>query len=74
MPGSPKRRPRSDKRTRIVDAAIEVFAAKGFHSARISDIARLAGVADGTIGENGDIGSSSADVDEANTKLPLVFC
>ena len=49
MPVSSKRRPRSDKRTRIVDASIEVFAAKGFHSARISDIARLAGVADGTI-------------------------
>jgi TetR/AcrR family fatty acid metabolism transcriptional regulator len=49
MSGTSKRRPRSDKRTRIVDAAIEVFAAKGFHSARISDIARLAGVADGTI-------------------------
>ncbi|MFT5685924.1 MAG: TetR/AcrR family fatty acid metabolism transcriptional regulator [Myxococcota bacterium] len=49
MSGSTKRRPRSDKRARIVDAAIEVFAAKGFHSARISDIARLAGVADGTI-------------------------
>ena len=42
-------KPRSEKRTRIIDAAIEVFAAKGYRSARISDIARGAGVADGTI-------------------------
>jgi TetR/AcrR family fatty acid metabolism transcriptional regulator len=44
-----KRSSRAEKRDRIIDAATEVFAAKGFHSARISDIARLAGVADGTI-------------------------
>ena len=42
-------RPRHDKRVRIVDAAVEVFAEKGFRGARISDIARAAGVADGTI-------------------------
>ncbi|MCA9566233.1 MAG: TetR/AcrR family transcriptional regulator [Myxococcales bacterium] len=41
--------PRSDKRTRITEAAVEVFAEKGFHSARVSDIAKKAGVADGTI-------------------------
>jgi TetR/AcrR family fatty acid metabolism transcriptional regulator len=40
---------RADKRVRIVDAAVEVFAEKGYASARISDIARMAGVADGTI-------------------------
>jgi TetR/AcrR family fatty acid metabolism transcriptional regulator len=40
---------RIGKRSRITDAAIEVFAQKGFHQARVSDIARLAGVADGTI-------------------------
>lgn len=40
---------RSDKRERIIEAAISVFAEKGFHVARISDIARKAGVADGTI-------------------------
>jgi TetR/AcrR family transcriptional regulator, fatty acid metabolism regulator protein len=40
---------RTDKRTLITDAAIEVFADKGFHQARIADIARQAGVADGTI-------------------------
>ena len=39
----------SDKRVRITDAAVEVFAEKGFHQARISDIAKKAGVADGTI-------------------------
>ena len=42
-------RQRSDKRVRIVDAAVGVFAEKGYRSARISDIARRAGVADGTI-------------------------
>ncbi len=44
-----QKRSRSDKRTLITDAAIRVFADKGFHQARISDIARTAGVADGTI-------------------------
>lgn len=39
----------SDKRQRIMDAAIQVFAAKGFYGARISDIAKAAKVADGTI-------------------------
>lgn len=39
----------ADKRVRITDAAVEVFAEKGFHQARISDIAKKAGVADGTI-------------------------
>ena len=33
----------------ILDAAIRVFAEKGFHAARISDVADAAGVADGTI-------------------------
>lgn len=40
---------RLEKRGRIIDAAVEVFAEKGFRAARISDIARSAGVADGTI-------------------------
>ena len=38
-----------DKRRRIHDAAVKVFAEKGFFGARVSDIAREAGVADGTI-------------------------
>lgn len=39
----------SDKRERIITAAVKVFAAKGFYCARVSDVAREAGVADGTI-------------------------
>lgn len=42
-------RERTDKHDLILEAAIDVFAAKGFHHARIADIARRAGVADGTI-------------------------
>ena len=44
-------RTRSDpgKRERILAAAMKVFARKGFASARVSDVAREAGVADGTI-------------------------
>ena len=40
---------RSDKRSLITEAAIDVFAEKGFRQARVSDIAKKAGVADGTI-------------------------
>jgi len=40
---------KQDKYERIIDAAVKVFAKKGFHKARISDIAGQAGVADGTI-------------------------
>ncbi len=46
MTSAPKR---ADKRRAIREAATEVFAEKGFHQARVSDIARQAGVADGTI-------------------------
>lgn len=38
-----------DKYKRIIDAAIKVFSQKGFHKARISDVAEEANVADGTI-------------------------
>jgi TetR/AcrR family fatty acid metabolism transcriptional regulator len=38
-----------DKRRRILDAAIRVFARKGYFAARVSDVAKRAGVADGTI-------------------------
>lgn len=37
------------KHHRILDAAVKVFAGKGFHRSRVSEIAREAGVADGTI-------------------------
>lgn len=39
----------SDKYQRILDAAIEVIAEKGFFHSRVSEIASRAGVADGTI-------------------------
>jgi TetR/AcrR family fatty acid metabolism transcriptional regulator len=38
-----------DKRERILDAAVAVFAKTGFHRARVADVAKAAGVADGTI-------------------------
>jgi len=37
------------KRRRILDAAVRVFARKGYFGARVSEIARRAGVADGTV-------------------------
>ena len=37
------------RRNQILDAATQVFAEKGFHRATIKDIARVAGIADGTI-------------------------
>ena len=41
--------PHSPKRDRILDAAERVFAQRGFFSAKVADIAKEAGVADGTI-------------------------
>lgn len=38
-----------DKRERILKAAVRVFARKGFYATRVSEIAKAAGVADGTI-------------------------
>ena len=43
------RRRTEDKRGRILRAAVKVFARKGYFAARVSEIARRAGVADGTI-------------------------
>ena len=37
------------RRTQILDAAITVFSEKGFHRATIKEIARVAGIADGTV-------------------------
>jgi TetR/AcrR family fatty acid metabolism transcriptional regulator len=43
-------RTRSDnKRGRILDAAVHVFARKGYFGAKVSEVAKKAGVADGTI-------------------------
>lgn len=39
----------ADKYQKIIDAATVVFAEKGFHTAKISDIAKVAQIADGTI-------------------------
>lgn len=46
---SAKARRGADKRERILRAAIKVFARKGFYATRVSEIAKAAGVADGTI-------------------------
>jgi TetR/AcrR family fatty acid metabolism transcriptional regulator len=43
------RRKNSDKHQRILDAAIKVFAQKGFFQSKVAEIAREAGVADGTV-------------------------
>ncbi len=43
------RRRSDDKRRRILDAAVKVFAKKGYFAARVSEIAKKADVADGTI-------------------------
>jgi TetR/AcrR family fatty acid metabolism transcriptional regulator len=40
---------RIEKRDRITEAAISVFAQKGYRASRVADVAREAGVADGTI-------------------------
>src|SRR6266446_4197501 len=51
-PSNPIQMPRprtEDKRKRILEAAVKVFARKGYFAARVSEIARKAGVADGTI-------------------------
>jgi TetR/AcrR family fatty acid metabolism transcriptional regulator len=44
-----KRGKADDKRQRILDAAVHVFAQKGYFAARVSEIASRARVADGTI-------------------------
>jgi TetR/AcrR family transcriptional regulator, fatty acid metabolism regulator protein len=38
-----------DKRQQIIDAAVRVFARTGYYNSRVSDIAREAGIASGTI-------------------------
>src|SRR5262245_42488736 len=50
-PDRPERTDRTggDKRARILTAAERIFARHGFFAARVSEIAKEAGVADGTI-------------------------
>jgi TetR/AcrR family fatty acid metabolism transcriptional regulator len=45
----PAPRGSGDKRDRILRAAVKVFAKSGFYDTRVSDVAKAAGVADGTI-------------------------
>jgi AcrR family transcriptional regulator len=47
--GSRPARPGHDKRQRILDAAVVVFARAGYHGSRVSDIAREAGIAYGLV-------------------------
>jgi TetR/AcrR family fatty acid metabolism transcriptional regulator len=46
---APTPRRGGDKRERILRAAVKVFARSGFHATRVSEVAKAAGVADGTI-------------------------
>ena len=39
----------NDKHEKIIEAAVKVFASKGFYNAKVAEIAREAGIADGTI-------------------------
>jgi TetR/AcrR family fatty acid metabolism transcriptional regulator len=39
----------NDRREQIINAAIKVFANKGFYNSKVADVARVAGIADGTI-------------------------
>lgn len=49
IPTSPETARGTTKRERILRAAIEVFAQNGYFNAKVSEIAKSAGVADGTI-------------------------
>jgi len=46
---APRSRRSGDKRERILNAAVRVFAKNGFYATRVSEVAKAAGVADGTI-------------------------
>jgi TetR/AcrR family fatty acid metabolism transcriptional regulator len=48
-PARATRRRGGDKRERILSAAVRVFAKNGFYATRVSEVAKAAGVADGTI-------------------------
>jgi len=46
---SKKEKYKQEKKQKIIDAALKVFAVKGFNHSKISDIAKEANIADGTI-------------------------
>jgi AcrR family transcriptional regulator len=48
-PTADAREPRGAKRRQILEAATRVFASRGYHGARVSDIAREAGIAYGLV-------------------------
>ena len=48
-PQTSRSRSGSDKRQKILDAAIKIFAQTGYHGARVSDIAKEAGIAYGLV-------------------------
>ena len=48
-PPAPPETTRASKRERILRGAVEVFARSGYFNAKVSEIAKAAGVADGTI-------------------------
>jgi len=49
MKASKKSAARGDKRARILEAAVQAFSREGYHQTRMSDIAKAANVADGTV-------------------------
>jgi AcrR family transcriptional regulator len=49
MAATARRQAAADKRRQILDAAVRVFARRGFHACRVSDIADEAGVAYGLV-------------------------
>lgn len=48
-PGRPRKAEPSARRAAILEAALHVFAQRGFEAARLDDVAKLAGVAKGTL-------------------------
>jgi len=47
--GNSRAEQKQQKTARIIEAAVKVFAKKGFYQAKVTDVAKAAGVADGTI-------------------------
>ena len=49
LPSSPRAAAAGDKREAILRAATKVFARNGYFNSKVADVARVAGVADGTV-------------------------